>query len=205
MKKFTFVIIILLLTSCAHQKTTYVAPQDIRYRANPIFRSIYNCMNLYDDGYNAKLFIDPSKTTNGWVDGSGNVTLNEGLFKYDDDVIKFVVAHELAHVKLHHVRNQRIVSVTTTTLMVAANFILPGIGLLNHAVNPLVTNNFNKTQESDADRLAVETGVSCLGLSVDRQIHVLESLQRDGAEDGGLWAAHPSWDDRISNIKDIPH
>lgn len=202
MKKLWFVIIILLLTSCAHrQKTNYVIPQDILSRSVPIYYKVVGCLNISEP---TKLFIHPDKKPNAWIDLKNNVYLTEGLFRYDDEMITFVLAHELSHAKLKHVRNQRNVSLATTGVMMVAGFIIPGAGLLNYAVNPAVTNNFNKFQEADADRLASESLVKCFDISVDQQVQLLQSMQYDVPPGGGFWDRHPSWSDRIENIKQLP-
>jgi len=206
MKKFVIVIIILLLASCAgKQGTPYVVPQYILDRpARHDFNKAYDCLKLKDDGETSKLAIHPSKEPNGWVNGNNDITLTAGLFEYDDDIIIFVITHELAHAKLKHVRNQRIVSYTTTGAMMVVGALIPGAGLLNYAVNPAVTNNFSKSQEYDADRLASETLVTCFHISVEQQIHILETLQKNTSDGGGFWATHPAWADRLENIRK-PH
>jgi predicted Zn-dependent protease len=68
-----------------------------------------------------------------------------------------------------------------------------------------VTNNFSKSQEFDADRLAVETCVSCFGFTIEQQIQILESIKKDSADAGGFWDRHPSWNDRIENVKRMVH
>jgi len=206
MKKLSLVIIILLLTSCSQKHTTaYVIPQFIKDRpVVSIYQMVYKCLKLKEDGETSRLRIHPSKKPNAFIDGKNDVFLTEGLFKYDDDVITFVIAHELSHAKLKHVRNQRNVSYATTGAMMVVGFIVPGAGLLNYAVNPAVTNNFNKVQEADADRLASETLVKCFDISVEQQIHILESLKKDTTDAGGFWDRHPSWNDRIANIRKLP-
>lgn len=205
MKKFSIIILLLLILLCgcaAKQQSTYVIPQEIKDRpVVSIYKQTLNCLNLREDGAVSTLRIHPSKEANAWVDDKNDVFLAEGLFRYDDDVLTFVIAHELSHAKLKHVRNQRIVSYTTTGVLMVTGLFIPGAGLLNHAVNPAVTNNFSKSQEYDADRLAAETLVTCFNIPVEKQIHILESLQADSPDGGGFWARHPSWNDRIKNIK----
>jgi hypothetical protein len=85
------------------------------------------------------------------------VHLTEGLFRFGDDTIAFVIAHEIAHAKLKHIRDKRAVSLATTGVMIIAGAIIPGLGFLNYAVNPAVTNNYGKGQEYETDKLASET------------------------------------------------
>ncbi len=203
MKKLLLVIIILLLSSCAQRQTTpYVIPQYIKDRpVVSIYQKTYRCLKLAEAGEPSRLRIAGSKKPNAWIDNKNNVILTEGLFMYDDNTITFIIAHELSHAKLKHIRNRQAVSYATTGIMMVVGSIIPGAGLLNHAVNPAVTNNFSKSQELDADRLAVETCVSCFGFTVEQQIQILESIKKNSADAGGFWDRHPSWNDRIENIK----
>jgi Zn-dependent protease with chaperone function len=202
MKRFALVIIILFLASCAGVPvSTYVIPQHIKDRPTlVIYKRAYQCLKV-TDGEPHRLKISPEKSPNAWVDKDNVVFLTEGLFKYDDNAITFIITHELSHAKLKHLRNRQTVSLATTGAMMVLGFIVPGAGVLNHLINPAITNNFSKSQEYDADRLASETLVSCFNLSIDKQIHVFESLKKDLAEGGGFWDQHPLWDDRIENIK----
>ncbi len=207
MKKLAIVIIIILsISGCAHQqKPAYVIPQFIKDRpVLSIYQKTHRCLKLSEDGQSSRLLIHPNKKVNAWIDDQNRVYLTEGIFNYDDGAITFIIAHELSHAKLKHIRSRKAVSYATTGVMMVVGSIIPGAGLLNWAVNPAVTNNFGKTQELDADRLASETLVKCFDISIERQIHILESLQKDAAVAGGFWSTHPSFNDRIENIRQLP-
>ena len=200
MKKLSLVTIALtFLFGCAanNKFITDYPPEDTRDQ----FTKIYECMRFGEDGIIPRLFIARIKGINAWIDNDNRVYLTPGLYNYDDDTLKFIMAHELSHAKLKHIRNRQAVSYATTGAMMVAGFIVPGAGWLNHAVNPAVTNNFSKFQEYDADRLASKTLVKCFDISVEKQIHILESLKKDTTDAGGFWDRHPSWSDRIENIR----
>lgn len=205
MKKFILVMIILFLISCAHQqRAAYVIPQDIKERpVAAVYDKVVSCLNLSGE-IAPFLFISAGQKPNAWVDSDNKVYLTEGLFRFDDDTIAFVIAHELSHVKLKHVQNKRTVSLATTGVMIVAGVIVPGLGLLNYAVNPAVTNNYSKFQEYDADKLAAETLVKCFNIAIDKQVQILQYMQANTTDAGGFWDQHPSWSDRIENIKKNP-
>jgi Zn-dependent protease with chaperone function len=148
-------------------------------------------------------YISPAKEPNAWVDGE-KIVFTEGVFIFDDNTLKFIMAHEIAHEKLGHIAKVKTVGYLTTAGMMVLNFIIPGSGLLNYAVHPAVVNNFNKPQELEADRLASEA-CECMGISKERQIEILNGMKARMQEGGSFWAAHPSWEDRIANIKTLPH
>jgi Zn-dependent protease with chaperone function len=206
MKKFIVIIALLLLSSLAYgEEKPYVIPKDILNRSVPIFHEVAKCFNYSSLDIKSELFIQSSKEVNAWIDENYNVYLTEGVFKYDNDVVTFAIAHELAHAKLNHIKKQKNVSYATTGFMMVLNAIIPGSGLLNYVVNPAVTNNFSKTQELDADRMASEGLINCFNISIEKQVHVCETLQKESKDGGGFWARHPPWNERIENIKRPRH
>jgi Zn-dependent protease with chaperone function len=207
MKKLTLVIILILLCGCAAKQEviTYSTPQTVRNRpAIAMYQKACDCLKLSDDGISTDIRFVQTKQLGAYIDSENTVHFTEGLFKYDDIAVAFIIAHELSHAKLNHIRNRNIASVATTGVMTVAGFIIPGLGYLNYAVNPAITRNFGKSQELDADRLASETLVKCFGISVDTQIPSLKTWLYDGPDGGGFWSTHPSADDRIANIKKLP-
>ena len=85
--------------------------------------------------------------------------------------------------------------------MIVANVLLPGAGLLNHIINPTITNNYSKTQEYDADQLASDFCAQCFDMSIERQIAIMQRIEKiSKSSGGGFWATHPSWEDRIKSV-----
>jgi Zn-dependent protease with chaperone function len=204
MKKIIFVLFIVLLSSCAN-RTQYAIPQasqEVKERNATIinnYATAFNCLKIREDGKTSRLRLHPSGIVNTWVDENNDVFITQGLLAQGEDVVMFAIVHELAHIKLNHVRNKKIVSTATTGVLLVANVFVPGAALLNNVVNPAITNNFSKSQEYDADKLASETLARCLNMPLEKQIKVLESMKAR-SDGGGFWAAHPSWSDRIKNI-----
>jgi len=204
MRKLIFIISALFLSSCAEQYK-YVVPEHIQERHTEILYSkVISCPALHGAGTYPYVFINPGKEPNAWVDSDDKVHLTEGLYRFDDEVIVFVLAHEISHAKLKHVRNRRVISLVTTGVMIVAGAIVPGLGLLDHVVNPAVTNNYSKLQEYEADKLASEALAKCFDISLDQQIQILQFMQAETRDAGGFWDQHPSWTERIENIKKTP-
>jgi Zn-dependent protease with chaperone function len=202
MKKISLFIVILLLTSCATTQQTVVdrqLPSEIKARSTSlIHQRLYHCIGL-TEGRPGLLHVVDSATPNAWVGDDKIVVLTTGIFKYSDEVLATVIAHELAHVKLDHLRNVRAVSYVTTGVFLVAGFFIPNIGLLNHVVNPTVTNNYSKTQEYEADKLASETLTKCFSFTIEQQVKYFQAL--DDGSGGGFMSTHPAWSDRIEAIK----
>jgi hypothetical protein len=119
------------------------------------------------------------------------------------DMIECVMAHELAHYALEHIKKHQAVSTATSTVFEIANIFLPGIGWVNMLVNPTITRSYGRSQELEADRQAIafleETGMIH---PKTKFIELLEHLEQHSQERGfTLWATHPSIEDRIKNIR----
>jgi Zn-dependent protease with chaperone function len=145
-----------------------------------------------------KLWIRDTQVVNAWTEGD-RMDITLGALRLDDDTVSFIMAHELSHAKLKHSRNRKILSGAITGVMIVVGSIIPGAGLLNHAINPAVVNNFSKENELEADKLA---SVTCLklGIPISKQVEIMNALRSLSGPGGGFWAQHPSWDDRIQNI-----
>ena len=71
-------------------------------------------------------------------------------------IIEAVVAHEVAHEVMGHVGTRRKLSLSLTASFGALGIFVPGAGLLDFVVNPLVVRAFGRHQELKADQKAVE-------------------------------------------------
>ncbi len=187
------IFILIFLSGCAHHQV-YTPPEHLGTRMTSIGTEVLTCLDAP-----VRFYIAKSKEQNAWIIDD-KIYFTEGLFELDDDTLKFVMAHEIAHLKLGHLKTIKTVSYATTGVMLVVNFIVPGAGLLNLLINPAVVNNFTKTQEYEADKLASQT-CFCLGISIDRQVEILKNLRKAITDGGKFWDRHPSWDDRIANIK----
>ncbi len=170
------------------------------FRIKDIVAGVTACMMPEAKEYSVA--ISGEKQPNASVNISGQITFTQGALKaWDDETLTFIAAHEIAHDKLGHVSKKIAASAVTTGIMIIAGRFIPGIGLLNHVINPAIVNNFSKTQEYDADKLASESCEKCFGITKARQVEIMKNIRKTSSEGGGFWASHPSWSDRIENIK----
>lgn len=191
------IIIVFTFIGCAHTQTTpYVIPEHILVRLNKIAEEVSICIQPRTD---LEYYITNDREPNAWVTENG-IYLTEGLFGFNDDALKFIVSHEIAHNKLGHLANLQTIGYVTTGVMMAVDVLLPGAGLLNYFVNPAVISNFSKPQEFEADTEAAKACL-CLGMSIADVVMVLEKLRSAIPDGGGFWDQHPSWDERIENIQ----
>jgi len=201
MKKLALIALVFsLLSGCAAIGTQkrYTVPPEIADRANAISYKVVH--HMYPQ-CQLGLVINASKSPGAWVDGE-NLIMTEGMFRFDDDTLTFVIAHEIAHDKLKHLPKINALSWGVTGIMTVVDLAIPGTGYLNYAVNPAITRQYSKKNEYEAD-LAASRACLELGISLDRQIQLLKNLDRKiGIGGGGFWDEHPAWIDRIANIRE---
>jgi predicted Zn-dependent protease len=146
-----------------------------------------------------------SATVNAIATPGGYVFVTKGLVAAatDEDELAAALAHEIAHVQLHH----GLTAIRESNLAEAANIVgtemtrgsqskLTGLfgSSVQEVVTEVVTKGFSREQEAEADRLAVqllaETGYSPKALAT-----LLRRVNFDG---GGFTSDHPSGADRAA-------
>ena len=161
------------------------------------------------------LATDDINAANG---GDGTFYFTEGLVRTRDArLIRGIVAHELAHQDLSHVRDRTAASSLVSAAFTAAGFFIPGVGYLDYVANPVISSAYGRTQELAADRHAVllmeramvaggQKPADARAEAAATMAYALRYLQaRYGETDrGGLLASHPGVVERIRAIEDPP-
>src|SRR5690242_19011716 len=91
-----------------------------------------------------------------YTDEDATFYFSEGLTRMRAPVLDAMVAHEVAHEVLDHVGTRRRMSAGMTGGFSLAGLFVPGTGLLDMMLNPLVVRAFSRKQDLEADRRAVE-------------------------------------------------
>jgi beta-barrel assembly-enhancing protease len=131
------------------------------------------------------------------------------LDQFNDEELAYVYAHEIAHIKLGHYGKRVAASVATSVFFTVAGIFVPGLGYLDWVANPVVTRGFSRSQEMDADMLAIKSIGECCSISPDAAIRSLRKLQEIGRLKGykeedriGILDTHPSLEERIKKIRE---
>jgi len=134
--------------------------------------------------------------------GGGEFYVTTGLLeKANDDQMRGVLAHELAHDDLGHVAKAQRLGAGLQIGMVLLDQIIPGSGAITPIAGQLIARSYSRKEEYEADRHGAEI-LQRAGYSKDVMINTLTWLtETEGASGGGFFATHPATGDRIDALK----
>lgn len=136
--------------------------------------------------------------------GGGEFYVTTGLLlKANDDQLRGVLAHELAHDDLGHVAKAQALGAGLGIGVIILDQIFPGSGRLTPIAGALVTSSYSRSEEFAADRHGVDI-LTRAGYSKTVMINTLTWLvQTEGASSGGILATHPGTQERIDALKKL--
>ncbi len=136
--------------------------------------------------------------------GGGEFYVTTGLLqKANDEHLRGVLAHELAHDDLGHVAKAQALGVGVGIGMIILDQIFPGSGRITPIGGALITSSYSRTEEFAADRHGVDI-LTRAGYSKNVMINTLTWLvQTEGASSGGFLATHPGTQERIDALKKL--
>jgi Zn-dependent protease with chaperone function len=138
--------------------------------------------------------------------GGGDFYVTTGLLeKANDEQLRGVLAHEVAHADLGHVAKAQALGTGMNIGIIILDQIIPGSGYITPLVADLgVMKPFSRKEEYEADAHGVEilnragyNGKQVMG-------NTLTWLLQSSGSSGGFFATHPGTDDRIQRIHALP-
>ena len=136
--------------------------------------------------------------------GGGEFYVTTGLLqKANDDQLRGVLAHELAHDDLGHVAKAQALGAGVGIGMIILDQVFPGSGRITPVAGALITRGYSRQEEYDADRHGVDL-LRRAGSSKEVMINTLTWLLRtEGASGGGFLDTHPGTQERIDALKSL--
>jgi predicted Zn-dependent protease len=133
--------------------------------------------------------------------GGGEFYVTTGLLeKANDDQLRGVLAHELAHDDLGHVARAQALGAGVGIGVIILDQIFPGSGQITPIAGTLITRGYSRQEEYEADRHGVDLLVRA-GYSKQLMVETLTWLMRtEGASEGGFLATHPGTQERIDAL-----
>jgi metalloprotease len=134
--------------------------------------------------------------------GSAQFIVTRGLLeKANDDQLRGVLAHELAHEDLGHVAKTQTLGTGVNIGIALLEQIFPGSSAIAPLAGQLILNRYTQTEEYAADRHGAEI-LQRAGYPRELMANTLTWLiQVEGAGKGGFFATHPATNERIEALR----
>ena len=138
--------------------------------------------------------------------GGGKFYITTGLLeKANDDQMRGVLAHEIAHADLGHVAKAQTVGAGLNIGMIILDQFIPGSGLITPLIADLgVMKPFSRSEEYQADAHGVEILNKAGYNGKEIMTGTLSWLLQSSGPSGGFFATHPGTQDRIQRIQAMP-
>jgi predicted Zn-dependent protease len=134
--------------------------------------------------------------------GGGEFYITTGLLqKANDDQLRGILAHEIAHDDLGHVARAQVLGTGLNLGVILLEQILPGSSAITPIAGTLIARAHSRSEESEADRHAViilERAGYSRNVMIDALAWVMKSSQDGG---GGFLSTHPATTDRIDALR----
>ena len=149
-----------------------------------------------------KIVADPS--INAGSAGGGQFLVTTGLLqRANDEQLRGVLAHEVAHDDLGHPAKMQLVGTGVNVGAALLEKVFPGSAVLAPIAGTLITSSYSRPQELEADRHAV-TILKRNGYSKEVMIRTLSWIMRvEGNGGGGILSTHPATDERIRALRKL--
>lgn len=149
-----------------------------------------------------RLKVVNESSINAGSAGAGQFVVTTGLLeKANDEQLRGVLAHEIAHDDLGHPAKVQLLGVGVGLGVALLENFFPRSSRVAPIAGTLLVSNYSRPQELEADRHAV-TILRRAGYSKDVMIHALTwIMQTEGNSGGGFLSTHPATDERIRALK----
>jgi putative metalloprotease len=198
------------ISACAVGAGGPPAPQapDIRQVSPQQAQRVYQVMSPLLSGMNNPK--SPKQIYIGIIDdpqinaanaGGGQFYITTGLLqKANDNQLRGILAHEIAHDDLGHVAKLQTLGAGLGLGIVLLEQLLPGSGAVTPIAGELIARGYSRQEELAADRHAV-TILKRSGYSKDVMIDALTWVSRSSQGGGGFLSTHPATEDRLEELK----
>ena len=149
-----------------------------------------------------RVSIMDNREINAASAGNGQYLVTRGLLSQaNDEELRGVLAHEIAHEDLGHPARAQLVGTGVGIGLALLEQFFPASSALAPLAGSLITNNYTRPMELEADRHAV-TLLERAGYSKQTMIDTLSWLaQQNGDTGGGFLSSHPATSERIQALR----
>jgi predicted Zn-dependent protease len=137
--------------------------------------------------------------------GGGQFYITTGLLeKANDEQLRGIMAHEIAHDDLGHVAKLQTLGVGLNLGVILLEQLLPGSSAVTPIAGSLIARGYSRNEEYAADRHGVEI-LRRAGYSKEVLINALNWVTRTSGSGGGggFLSTHPATEDRIGQLQKL--
>ena len=136
--------------------------------------------------------------------GEGEFVITTGLLqKANDEQLRGILAHEIAHDDLGHPVKMQLVGTGVSIGAALLEQVFPGSGAVAPIAGTLIASSYSRPQELEADRHGV-TILRRAGYSKEVMVRTLTwIMQVQGNSGGGFLSSHPATDERIRALRGL--
>jgi predicted Zn-dependent protease len=151
-----------------------------------------------------RMSIVDDRAINAASAGGGRFFVTTGLLRRaTDDQLRGVLAHEIAHEDLGHPAKAQVIGTGLNIGVALLERLFPGSSSFTPIAGTLISNNYTRPLELEADRHAV-TLLERAGYSKRTMVDTLDWLMRHGGDSGGgFLSSHPATSERIQAIRSL--
>ncbi|HEU4341333.1 MAG TPA: M48 family metallopeptidase [Candidatus Binatia bacterium] len=178
-----------------------VDPRQAR-RLYDIMTPLLKVMNRPRTPQDVRVGIIDAAEINAANAGGGQFYVTTGLLqKANDQQLRGVMAHEIAHEDLGHAAQLQILGAGLNIGMVLLEQLFPGSSAVTPIAGTLIARGYTRSEESAADR----HGVEILGRAGYPKEVMIDALRwvastSGGGGKGGFLSTHPATEDRIAEL-----
>jgi len=135
--------------------------------------------------------------------GGGEFQVTTGLLqKANDEHLRGVMAHEIAHDDLGHLAKAQNLGTGLNIGVILLEQLFPGSSAVTPIAGALIANSYSRSEELEADRHGVEI-LRRAGYSKEVMIDTLTWLLKTAGGDsgGGFLSTHPATEERIAALR----
>jgi predicted Zn-dependent protease len=160
----------------------------------PLVRATNHPERLND----SRIKIVADSNINAGSAGDGEFLITTGLLqKANDEQLRGILAHEIAHDDLGHPAKMQLIGTGVTLGAALLEKVFPASGMVAPIAGTLIASSYSRPQELEADRHGV-TILRRAGYSKEVMVRTLSwIMQVQGNSGGGFLSTHPATDERI--------
>jgi putative metalloprotease len=161
-------------------------------------------MNKPLDPSQVKVAVVDQPAINAGNAGGAQFIVTTGLLqKANDDQLRGVLAHELAHEDLNHVAKAQVLGAGLNIGAVILDQIFPGSGAVTPIAGELISRGYSRKEEYAADAHGAQI-LERVGYPRQVMIDTLNWLiSQTGGSKGGFLATHPGTTERVEALKQM--